>query len=150
MEGTQPLPHMSEPPTVRAAIISPTTHPCAPRPCRHALEEMDYKGGATTLLLATPLRVSKSTTSGKRSCCLVTLLKCSVRLAHATAAALTPIAYTTSIRIEPLPATLLRLALALSHYTYSATPTTRGRLRLHVAVRLNRLGCNPIASCGLL
>ena len=54
MEGTQPLPHMSEPPTVRAAIISPTTHPCAPRPCRHALEEMDYKGGATTLLLATP------------------------------------------------------------------------------------------------
>ena len=110
MEGTQPLPHMSEPPTVRAAIISPTTHPCAPRPCRHALEEMDYKGGAATLLLATPLRVSKSTTSGKRSCCLVTLLKCSVRLAHATAAALIPIAYTTSIRIEPLAATLLRLA----------------------------------------
>ena len=26
MEGTQPLPHMSEPPTVRAAIISPLGH----------------------------------------------------------------------------------------------------------------------------
>ena len=70
---------MSEPPTVRAAIISPTTHPCAPRPCRHALEEMDYKGGATTLLLATPYESKRINYFGQAKLLPVTLLKCGVR-----------------------------------------------------------------------
>ena len=91
-------PHGGPAPLSTSAVLNPARE-----------RKSDERAEQRPRLRAARQRVSKSTTSGERSCCLVTLLKCSVRLAHATAAAL-PIAYTTSIRIEPLAATLLRLA----------------------------------------